>query len=96
MVRLQRQHDEMEKGATAGLQAASNLPFAEVHFMRNLGWGLIQYFRTPNNLGVVGVQESDECPNELPQNCLQLGVVEVARVRRIPAPALIVAKPNRG
>ena len=96
MVRLQRQHDEMEKGTTAGLQAASNLPFAEVHFMRNLGWGLIQYFRTPNNLGVVGVQESDECPNELPQNFLQFTVVEAVRVCRTPGRGGGVGRPVPG
>lgn len=96
MVRLQSQHDEMEKGPTADLQAASKLPFAEVYFMANLGWVLIQYFRTPNNFGVVGAQESDECPNELPQNFLQVAVVEAVRVCRTPVSAVMVAMPVSG
>lgn len=86
----------MEKGATTLLQAASNLPFAEVHFIRDLGWELIQYFRTPNNLGIVWVQESDERPSELPQNFLQFAVVEAVRVCRTPLSALIVAMPVPG
>tara|TARA_R110002096_G_scaffold70671_1_gene169362 strand:+ start:4019 stop:4279 length:261 start_codon:yes stop_codon:yes gene_type:complete len=83
----------VEKCATTCLQAASNLPFTEVHFIRNLGWGLIQYFCTSNNLCVVGLQEFDERSNELPQDFFQFAVVETVRVCRTAVSTLIVAIP---
>lgn len=93
---LKCQHDEMKEGAAACSQAFGDRPFAELHLLRDLRRRLIQDFRAPNHFGVTGLQESNQRPNELPQNCLQLGVVEVARVRWIPAPALSVAEPIRG
>ena len=87
----------MKEGAAARHQAFGHSPFAEFHLLRDLRRPLIQDFRPPDHFGLTGLQKPDQRPNELPQNCLQLGVVEVARgVRWIPAPALIVAKPNRG